>query len=370
MRYVLTLVLFSTVTLCSFGQNGTLESQTPIAISKTDLWGIISQNDSLKPDYAYANQLNYAEITYKSDSLSINGLLIAPKAKGQIAITIDDVPNTISYQKNDFTAGLLNVLDSLDVPFTIFINENKIYKTEFLDKNKDLLKKWIENDQAIIGNHTYSHSRYSAVGFDDFVKDIELGEALTNEYASEKNKEVAYFRFPFNDMGKDSIQHMQMREYLTSKGYITAPFTVESSDWMFDVIYRHYLESGQTEKANEIGKLYVNKTLELIAFFEAMSDSIYHRPVKQIYLCHDNAINTRYLAEIIERLQKENYEIVSLDESMTDDVYRQEDRYYKKWGISWLYRWMSTQQERVEWMNQEPDLTEVEKTYNEIVNKE
>ena len=85
---MLTLVLFSTVTLCSFGQNGRLESQTPIAISKTDLWGIISQNDSLKPDYAYANQLNYAEITYKSDSLSINGLLIAPKAKGHYPVII------------------------------------------------------------------------------------------------------------------------------------------------------------------------------------------------------------------------------------------------------------------------------------------
>lgn len=47
-----------------------------------------------------------------------------------ISITIDVVPNTAKYQKDNFSPSLLNVLDSLKLPFTIFINEDKIYKTE------------------------------------------------------------------------------------------------------------------------------------------------------------------------------------------------------------------------------------------------
>ncbi|WP_445456539.1 polysaccharide deacetylase family protein [Flavobacterium sp. HNIBRBA15423] len=283
-----------------------------------------------------------------------------------ISITIDDVPNTTKYQKDSFNPKLLNLLDSLKIPFTIFINEDKIYKTEFLDRNKEVLEQWIKNNQAVIGNHTYSHSRYSEVGFESFVKDIEQGEKLTKLYASKYNKDLKYFRFPFNDMGKDSTQHIQIREYLKSKNYTIAPFTIESSDWMFDSVYQYYLSAGDTVKAKAIGQQYVDKTIELVTFYETLANAIYNRPIKHIYLCHDNAINADFLTEIISRLKQEDYNIVSFKESLTDPIYKQEDAYYKKWGISWLYRWIDPQEERMKWMKREPSLSEIEKVYSEI----
>jgi peptidoglycan/xylan/chitin deacetylase (PgdA/CDA1 family) len=283
-----------------------------------------------------------------------------------ISITIDDVPNTAKYQKDNFSPSLLNVLDSLKLPFTIFINEDKIYKTEMLDKNKELLEMWIKNEHAIIGNHTYSHSRYSEVGFERFIKDIEKGDSLTKLY-NKYNKDLKHFRFPFNDMGNDSLQHMQIREYLKSKNYTIAPFTVESSDWMFDAVYQYYLNIGDIEKAKAIGEQYVDKTMELLNFYEKVATSIYERPIKHIYLCHDNAINADYVSEIISRLKQADYKIVSFEDSLKDTIYKQKDTYYKKWGISWLYRWMNTQKERVEWMNREPDLTEIEDSYKKIL---
>jgi len=283
-----------------------------------------------------------------------------------ISITIDDVPNTTKYEKDNFSSVLLDVLDSINIPFTLFINESKILNNEYDDENKELLKKWIENEQSTIGNHTYSHSRYSEVGFDSFVKDIEDGEVLTKKYTSMFGKELKYLRFPYNDLGKDSIQHMQIREYLKSRKYTVAPFTVESSDWMFNYVYQYYLDSKDIEKAKAIGLAYVRKTIELVLFYEAMSDEIYNRQINQIYLCHDNAINADYLTEIISTLRKENYEIVSFEESLTDPVYQQEDEYYEKWGISWFYKWISTPKERYAWMKKEPDLTDIEEIYNGI----
>lgn len=283
-----------------------------------------------------------------------------------IAITIDDIPNTTKYQKDNFSPILLNVLDSLKVPFTIFINEDKIYQTEFHDRNKDLLEQWIKNNQVIIGNHTYSHSRYSEVGYNSFVTDIEKGENLTKQYALKYNKEVTYFRFPFNDLGKDSIQHLQIREYLKSRNYTIVPFTVESSDWMFDTVYQYYLDNGETEKAKTIGEQYVDKTIELVNFYEKIAASLYKRPIQHIYLCHDNAINADYLAEIISRLKQADYKIVSFEVSLKDPIYKQKDTYYKKWGISWLYRYMDTQEERVKWMKLEPGISKIETLYNQI----
>ncbi len=283
-----------------------------------------------------------------------------------ISITIDDVPNTRKYLKENFTPTLLKVLDSLDIPFTIFINEAKIFNNEFENENKELLEMWIQNQNSIAGNHSYSHARYSAVGFDKFVEEIDEGEILTKHYAKKHDKELKYFRFPYNDMGADSIQHIQIRAYLESKDYVIAPFTLESSDWMYNYVYLHYLKNGELEKAKVIGEQYVDKTIELVRFYESMAKDIYKRQVKHIYLCHDNAINTYYIGEIISRLKQEDYAIVSFEESLTDPVYEQEDIYYKKWGISWLYRWMDTQKERIKWMKQEPDMSEIEKVYKQI----
>lgn len=301
--------------------------------------------------------------------LILTGSYSANAQKKTISITIDDVPNTIEYQKNNFNAKLLQVLDSLNIPFTLFINEDRVYKTAFLDENSHLLEKWIEQKKATVGNHTFSHSRYSEVGIDSFSRDILQGEIRTKAYAQKNNKQVEYFRFPFNDMGKDSVQHVEMRKYLHSRGYTVTPFTIESSDWMFNAVYCHYLERGEIEKAQNIGSLYVSKTMELVSFFESLSEAIYKRPINHIYLCHDNAINADYLAQIIEKLRRGKYEIVNLEESLTDVIYQQSDSYYKKWGISWLYRWMATQKERTEWMKQEPSLSEIEERYTELLGK-
>lgn len=292
--------------------------------------------------------------------------IVAFGQQKSISITIDDVPNTIKYQKDGYSPKLLNLLDSLDIPFTVFVNEDKILQTEEVERNKTLLESWVKRDRTLIGNHTYGHPRYSDVGLTNFIQDVEKGETLTKQYASKYGKDLTYFRFPFNDMGKDSIQHLEMREYLNSRNYRISPFTVESSDWMFDHVYQHYLDQGEIEKAKAIGEQYVEKTFAIVNFFEEMTKSLYGRPVKHIYLCHDNAINADYLGKIITRLKQDGYEIVSFKESLTDPIYDQEDRYYKKWGISWLYRWIDTQEERVKWMKQEPSLIEIQNMYEEI----
>lgn len=286
-----------------------------------------------------------------------------------ISITIDDVPNTTQYLEGGAKSTLLHKLDTMDVPFTIFINEDKISKAGDIAKNKDLLERWVEHRNSQIGNHSYSHLRYSDVGYTKFVEDIVKGETLTKVYAKAHNKSLKYFRFPFNDLGKDSLQHMQIINYLNGRGYRVAPFTVESSDWMYDAVYTHYRDKGDADSAKKIGSLYVNRTIELVDFFEAMAMSIYMRPVKQIYLCHDNAINADYLPDIINLLKKNGYEIIGFDSSLSDPVYSQSDHYYKKWGVSWMYRWMENQEERIKWMKQEPDMSAIQELYNQITTK-
>ncbi|WP_057936783.1 polysaccharide deacetylase family protein [Algoriphagus resistens] len=283
-----------------------------------------------------------------------------------ISITIDDVPNTLKFHDDGFRSVLLERLDSVDIPFTIFINESRIFQNEIAEKNKMLLVRWIAHRNSSIGNHGFSHLRYSEVGFDRFVEDVQKGSVLSDSIASHYGKSIGSFRFPFNDLGKDSTQQVQIKEYLKASDGQIAPFTVESSDWMFDSVYCYYLEKEEYEKAKELGELYVAKTMELLSFFEGMAEEIYGRPISQIYLCHDNGINADYLPELVSALRNEGYEIVGFEDSMKDPVYSQDDKYNQKWGVSWLYRWMQTQEERVQWMKQEPDLTEIQQLFEKV----
>ena len=278
----------------------------------------------------------------------------------QVAITIDDLPNIES--------GLLQKLDSLQIPVAIFINEGIIYRGDHAQEKSELLEDWISRDYVLAGNHSYNHPRYSEVGADSFAVEVEKGEILTRALTEKYSKSLHFFRFPFNDLGKDSLQHIQSAKLLEARNYQNAPFTIESSDWMFNAIYKHYLEKGERSEAIKTGQLYVAKTLEYFDFFESMAMDQYGREVKQIYLCHDNQLNKDFLPELINKLKARNYNFISLEEAMEDPIYTQEDKYYQKWGVSWFYRWMDQQDERLKLMRKEPDISESYQLFEKLSN--
>jgi len=303
--------------------------------------------------------------------LNIKAILLAvfifqsvfAQAQKQVAITIDDVPNTKKFQQDRFKAQLLKKLDSMQLPVAIFINEGKIYATDSVSKNFQLLNDWAKREYITLGNHTFSHPRYSDVGFDAFTSDSDKGESIIRELAKKLGKPLKHFRFPFNDLGKDSLQRKEIESYLDKKDYQVTPFTIESTDWAFDIAYEYYLAKGDKANAKIIGEKYVSKTIEIFDFFEAQSELQFHRQISQIYLCHDNSLNADYLPKIIRLLKAKKYMFISLDEALKDKVYQQKNNYHKKWGISWFYRWMTSQGEISRVMKKEPNNEEIEKLY-------
>ncbi len=285
----------------------------------------------------------------------------------KVCISIDDAPNTFLYQEDKFTSPFLSQLDSLKIPATIFINEGLIYKTDSVQRNFDLLVEWVRRDLFEIGNHTFAHSRYSEVGFDEFSADVKKGDYITAELCKYYDKPLNYFRFPYNDLGSDSSEHARIEQFLHTRDYQTAPFTVESSDWMFNYIYTYYLGNGEVDKAQEIGDVYVSKTMDQFAFFDSLSLELYGRVANQIYLCHDNRLNADHLHKIVGLLAAQNTQFVSMKEALSDPIYDQTDFYDKKWGVSWFYRWMPMHENRIKWMRQEPDFSAIENLYSELV---
>jgi hypothetical protein len=86
-------------------------------------------------------------------------------------------------------------------------------------------------------------------------------------------------------------------------------------------------------------------------------------------MCHDNTINIDYLPEIVEKLKIKNYDFIGLEEALLDEVYNNKNYYNKKWGISWIYRWIENDEERKEIMQTEPTTIEIENLFETIQGK-
>lgn len=304
------------------------------------------------------------------NALILSGILAAScnlMAQKKVAITIDDVPNTLLYENDKYESVLLNRIDSLQVPVAIYINEGLIFQTDSLSKNMILLDQWIKSDLTTLGNHTFNHSRYSITGLKGYMIEIIKGEAITRELARKQNKELVHFRFPYNDLGKDSTQQAEIKAFLNKYNYRISPFTIESSDWIYNAVYEFYLNNNQHGKAQDIGNKYVNKTMQYFDYFENLSHKKFDRNINQVYLCHDNALNRDYLPALIKRLEARNYEFISLDEALKDEVYQSPNYYHKKWGFSWFYRWMSDKEERKNMLHSEPSTDDIYKQYQRIV---
>ena len=279
-----------------------------------------------------------------------------------IAITVDDVPNK-QLQENGEPA-LLKIFQQKNVPVAIFINEKPIYNRESLS----FLEHWISDTLVTVGNHTYSHRRYSAVGLQNYVNEIVMGEKFTRTMAEDYDKELKYFRPPYNDLGDNARAHEQLQYVLDTMGYLMTPYTVESSDWLYNAIYKARLSDNDVEGAWEIGQMYVAQTMKVLNYIEGILKAVQQRPVNHIYLCHDNEINRAFLPEIIDKFRNSGYQLISLEEALCDPMYLQPDHYTGKWGISWAYRWILDELTRKQVMQNEPHDTRAQFFYEQLGN--
>lgn len=58
--------------------------------------------------------------------------------------------------------------------------------------------------QTALLNHSFSHWACSEVSVDSFINDVQQGALLTRPLAQRYGKSLRYFRFPYNNLGRDS----------------------------------------------------------------------------------------------------------------------------------------------------------------------
>lgn len=198
--------------------------------------------------------------SYKAKAAAANGMVDSKR----IAITFDDGPHPY------YTEQLLDGLKEREVKATFFVTGKHV------EQYPELIERMYEEGH-LIGNHTYSHlqlNRNNGETFkEELIKTNELIEELTGQ-------EVQYVRPPYGSWDKKFEKELNMFPVL---------WNIDPLDWCSDNVA--CIVQKVTSKAKE----------------------------NSIILMHDEYKSTVTAAlQIIDALQKEGFEFVTVDEILFD----------------------------------------------------
>lgn len=262
-----------------------------------------------------------------------------------VAITVDDLPlagegwtgNDLSTVRS-INARMLDALRAHGATATGFVNERDLHVRDEMDARIAVLRDWLEAGMDL-GNHTFSHPGLQKTPLREYEDDVLHGEVITGRLLAEQDREMRYFRYPFNQTGPDADTKNAFLQFLAVRGYRVAPFTVEHGDYIFDRVYGNALRDGDDDLAGRVRAAYLEQLGVAFDYAESLSVDTFGRAIPQVFLIHVNRINGDCLEEMLDRIRERGYRFVSLDAALEDPAYRTEDAYVGPWGISWLHRW-------------------------------
>jgi peptidoglycan/xylan/chitin deacetylase (PgdA/CDA1 family) len=279
----------------------------------------------------------------------------------EVCFSFDDLP-VVSYgmpdtvfQKELFD-NLISGLNQNRIPAVGFVNEKKLFNSEgnLNEFQVRLLQTWSDHNLEL-GNHTFSHPDYNLTSFKDFTQDILKGEIITKKILFIKGKTIRYFRHPFLHLGNTKEKTDSLDNFLSDHGYTTAPVTIDNEDYLFAVAYKRAKVKNDTLLTKQIGNDYINYMWKKLKYYEMQSISLFGRDIKQILLLHASWLNSDYIDSLAVMYRKNNYEFITMDKALEDDVYNTRITAYGNWGISWIDRWALSKGKKGSFFKDEPE---------------
>ncbi len=283
-------------------------------------------------------------ITILLMSVSVSAQTNNPSRR--MAVTFDDLPY-VAVDQNDLpnaqraTKEILRALRTHRVPAVAFVNEGTLLVMGEVDARIALLQQWVDAGM-ILGNHTYSHPDFNTLTIQQFQDDIIKGEVITRRLMQSRQPYQLYFRHPYTHTGGTQAKKEGIENFLAARGYKVTPHTIDSTDFIFNVVYVRALRNKDEAMAKRLREAYLKFTIAATEFAERFSPEIFGREITQTLLLHANDITADCLDEMLRRLAARGYRFVTLDEAMSDPAYQTKDTHVGKYGPTWLWRWMES----------------------------
>lgn len=273
-------------------------------------------------------------------ALPADGAAAAPSLARTMAVTVDDLPATPSRdlaEMQRITKALLDAFRAHEVPAIGFVNESGLEPAAEKEGRLALLRQWLDAGLDL-GNHTYSHLGLQTTPLEAYEADVLKGETETRKLLAERGRAPRYFRHPFTQTGPTLEDRQAFEAFLARHGYAVAPFSVETSDYVFDALRRDARARKDADGAARLRAAYVEHSAAVVTFMQALADETFGRPIPQVLLIHASATNAEALGAVLSGLEAGGYRFVPLSEALADPAWQSPDGYVGRFGPSWLHR--------------------------------
>ncbi len=281
----------------------------------------------------------------------------------EICITLDDLPYIARYHYNIeygsmITDSLLSVFKEFNVVALGSVNSGQLFELNKINYSKVvLLERWLDSGM-MLANHTYSHKNIYTISVKEYCKDVIDGETVLKDIMDARGQKLKYFRHPYLLKGETKEKADSISAFLSSRGYVEAPVTIDNYDYYFSLAFEKALLQNNNTLMSKIGKDYIEYIEKAVKYCESQSSALFGYNIKQILILHANMINAYYIRDLLSMLIRNGYKFISIDEALTDECYKTKDEFYQNLGVSWLRRWAWTLGIKDEYFSGEPEIPE------------
>jgi peptidoglycan/xylan/chitin deacetylase (PgdA/CDA1 family) len=241
----------------------------------------------------------------------------APQGK-RIALTFDDIPRapgaflTQEERANRLIAGLKGARVR---QAAFFVNPGFLANPERVG-GEARIGRYVRAGH-VLANHSFSHPALTAVAAEEYLADIDKGEA----WLKGREGRRPWFRFPFLNEGRnDKSKRDAVRAGLKARGLQNGYVTVDASDWHLEQLAVEAKKAGKAIDMDALRDLYVESHVEAAEFYDGLARQTLGRSPAHVLLLHETDLAALWIDDLVAALRRAGWEIVSADEAFDDPI--------------------------------------------------
>jgi peptidoglycan-N-acetylglucosamine deacetylase len=200
-----------------------------------------------------------------------------------------------------------------------FVNS---WKLEGSPDGARALQVWIDSGNPL-GNHTYSHMNLTTNSAEDFAKEVLRNEPVLELLTPAKAKsDWHWLRYPYLNEGDTVEKRRAVREFLRTNGYQVAETTLDWEDYLWNSAHARCLDKNDTASIEWLRSSYLSEAERWIRAQRGFSQLVWGRDINHVVLLHQGSFSATILPALFKLLDREGFEIVTLEEAQSDPAYQ------------------------------------------------
>ena len=254
----------------------------------------------------------------------LTGAAFAKEPRLKVALTFDDLPlngaKPASRSKEQITRDTVAVLKKHRIPPSFgFINARGLERSP---DGARALQVWIGSGNPL-GNHTYSHLSLTKGSAEEFEQEILRNEPVLELLTPVKAKsDWHWLRYPFLHEGDTVDKRRAVREFLRANGYQVAQTTLDWEDYLWNGAHARCLDKDDKASIEWLRSSYLSEAERWIRAQRNFAKLVWGREINHVALLHLGSFSSAILPDLFALLDREGFEIVTLEEAQRDPIYQ------------------------------------------------